>query len=149
MENIVEAGKKVIVQRSFDAPIELVWRAITEKELMKQWYFDLEAFKAEVGFKFEFKGGPSPEKQYLHDCEITEVIKEKKLTYTWSFRGYEGVSYLTFELFPDGEKTKLVLTHTGIESFPSDNPNFAIHNYEAGWNHVINKLLKAFLEPAN
>ena len=69
------------VERLFDASISEVWQAITQKELMKQWYFDLAEFKAEIGFKFEFTGGP-PEKEYLHLCEVTEVIPEKKLTYT-------------------------------------------------------------------
>ena len=47
------------------------------KNEMKKWYFDLAEFKAEVGFKFQFSGGP-PEKQYLHLCEVTEIIPEKK-----------------------------------------------------------------------
>ena len=55
----------LVVERVFNAPIEKVWKAITKKEEMKQWYFDLAEFKAEVGFEFRFYGGP-PEKQYLH-----------------------------------------------------------------------------------
>jgi uncharacterized protein YndB with AHSA1/START domain len=31
----------VIVERVFNAPIEKDWRAITERDQMKQWYFDL------------------------------------------------------------------------------------------------------------
>jgi PhnB protein len=30
--------KKVFVQRTFDAPLELVWRAWTEKEILDQWW---------------------------------------------------------------------------------------------------------------
>jgi uncharacterized protein YndB with AHSA1/START domain len=135
-----------IIERIFNANIKDVWRAITEKELMKQWYFDLPEFKAEVGFVFEFTGGEEGGTQYLHRCEITEVIFERKLSHTWCYVGYEGVSHLTFELFAEGDKTKLILTHSGIETFPSSIKDFAFHNFEAGWNHIIDTALKNFLE---
>jgi uncharacterized protein YndB with AHSA1/START domain len=138
--------KPFIIERIFDAHAEMLWRAITEKDLMKQWYFDLPEFKAEVGFTFQFTGGPSPEKQYIHLCEITEVIPEKKLTYTWSYKGYKGKSFVTFELFAQGEKTKLKLTHKDIHTFPASDSDFAYHNFEEGWNHIVNVSLKDFLE---
>jgi uncharacterized protein YndB with AHSA1/START domain len=138
--------KIVTIERIFNARRKDVWRAITEKDLMKQWYFDLPEFKAEVGFTFEFTGGEEGGPQYLHHCEITEVIKEKKLTHTWMYVGYSGISYLTFELFDVGKKTKLKLTHSGIDTFPAEIADFAFHNFEAGWNHIINIGLTSFLE---
>jgi uncharacterized protein YndB with AHSA1/START domain len=138
--------KTFIMERVFDAPKKTVWLAITEKELMKQWYFDLPEFKPEVGFKFEITGGEEGGKQYLHHFEITEVISEQKLVHTWTFVGYEGMSYLTYELFDQGEKTLLKLTHSGIETFPADIPDFAFEKFEEGWNHIINVSLKDFLE---
>jgi uncharacterized protein YndB with AHSA1/START domain len=139
-------NKNVIVERNFKAPLPLVWKALTEKELMKQWYFDLEEFKIEIGFKFQFTGGPSPEKQYVHLCEIIDVIPEQKLSYSWKYKGYEGNSLVTFELFHEGNQTKLILTHSGIETFPHDNPDFAIGNFEEGWNAIVNTGLKDFVE---
>ncbi|WPR70348.1 SRPBCC domain-containing protein [Flavobacterium sp. NG2] len=141
-------NKNIIIERVFNAPLPLVWKALTEKELMKQWYFDLEEFKVEIGFKFQFTGGPSPEKQYVHLCKIVEVIQEQKLAYTWRYEGFEGNSLVIFELIPVNEnQTKLKLTHSGIETFPQNNPDFAIGNFEAGWNAIVNTNLKDFLEP--
>lgn len=139
-------AKTFRIERVFDAPVADVWRAITEKDLMKQWYFDLPEFKAEPGFKFEYTGGEEGGTQYLHHFEITEVIPEKKLTHTWCFAGYEGVSYLTYELVVQGDKTLLILKHSGLETFPADNPDFALHKFEEGWNQNINISLKNFLE---
>lgn len=34
-----------IIERTFNAPVADVWKALTQKELMKEWYFDLSAFK--------------------------------------------------------------------------------------------------------
>ncbi len=32
------ANKKIVVVREFDAPLEEVWKAWTEKELLDQWW---------------------------------------------------------------------------------------------------------------
>lgn len=137
--------KPIIVERIFDTDGTTLWQAITEKDLMKQWYFDLAEFKAEAGFKFQFTAGPESGIQYVHLCEITEAIPGKKLTYSWSYQGYEGKSFVTFELTAIGEKTKLRLTHTGLETFPSSNPDFALHNFEEGWDHIVNRSLNDFI----
>ena len=57
----------VIKEVTIDAPVDRVWKAITDKEDMKQWYFDLENFEPKPGFKFQFYGG-TEEHQYLHLC---------------------------------------------------------------------------------
>lgn len=134
-----------IIERTYHATSEEVWEAITDKNKMKQWYFDLAEFKAEPGFEFSFTGGP-PERSYLHLCKVTEVIPGKKLTYNWRYDGYEGNSFVTFELFPEGNNTRLKLTHAGLETFPSSNKDFATDNFIAGWNDIIGNLLKEYLE---
>lgn len=138
-------GEAFIIERIFKAPIEKVWKSITDKNEMKQWYFDLAEFKAEVGFKFQFVGGP-PERQYLHLCEVTEVITGEKLTYSWRYDGYSGNSFVSFELFSEGQNTRLKLTHEGLETFPIENPDLAKHNFAEGWTAIIGESLKSYLE---
>ena len=133
-----------VIERTVNAPVERVWKAITDKKAMKEWYFDLKEFKAEPGFEFRFTGGK--EIQYLHICVITEVEVNKKLQYSWRYDGYEGISYVTFNLFREGNKTKIVLTHEGLESFPANNPDFAKKNFEKGWNQIIGKSLPEYVE---
>lgn len=135
-----------IIERTYNAPVEKVWNAITDKSEMKQWYFDLAEFKPEVGFEFQFYGG-TKEKQWLHLCKITEVVPKEKLTYTWKYDGYTGISYVTFELFAEQNKTRLKLTHAGLESFPTDQvPEFKKENFVEGWTDLIGRSLKEFLE---
>ena len=134
-----------IIERTFNAPIEKVWKAITDKDDMKQWYFDIAEFKPEVGFEFHFSAGDE-EKTYLHLCKITEVIVGKKLSYSWRYDGYPGNSAVTFELFAEGSNTRLKLTHTGLETFPQDNPAFAVQSFAEGWTQIIGSSLPAFLE---
>ena len=142
-------NQPIVLEKTFNAPIERVWQAITDKDEMKKWYFDLSAFKPEKGFKFEFMGGEEGGKQYRHLCEITEVIPEKKLTYSWRYDGFAGNSFVTFELFEQENKTLLKLTHEGVETFPTDDPNFHSGSFRAGWNQIINISLKDYLESGN
>ncbi len=121
---------------------------MTDKDQMKQWYFDIAEFKPEVGFEFQFEGG-NEDKCYLHLCKITEVAADKKLTYSWRYDGYEGNSFVTFELFAEGDKTRLKLTHEGLETFPLSNPDFAKENFVAGWTDIIGSSLKEFVEKSN
>jgi hypothetical protein len=67
------------------------------------------------------------------------------LAYTWRYKGQEGDSLVTFELFPEGDKTRLKLTHEGLETFPKL-PAYARKNFEAGWTKLIGSSLKDFLE---
>ena len=133
------------VERTYAAPAEKVWEALTNRDEMAKWYFDLEAFKPEIGFKFKFEGGP-PEKSYLHLCEVTDVIEGRKIQYSWRYDQYPGNTLVTFEIFPGGDNTRVRLTHEGLDTLPQDNPDFAEENFREGWNSFIGEELKKFVE---
>jgi uncharacterized protein YndB with AHSA1/START domain len=132
-------------ERTYKAPVQKVWKALTDRDEMKKWYFDLAEFKPQVGFEFSFTGG-TEENKYLHLCRITEVVPEQKLAYTWRYDGYPGDSLVTFELFPQGEETRLVLTHAGLDTFPADQPDFNQNNFKEGWTYITGTSLKNYLE---
>jgi len=139
-------NEPVIIERNLNAPAIKVWKALTSREQMVKWYFDIKEFKAEVGFEFQFEATGKDNKRFVHLCKITEVIFCKKLTYSWRYEGYEGISYVTFELFAGGDnQTRLKLTHTGLETFPNTS-DFAKQNFVEGWTFIIGKGLKEFLE---
>ena len=139
-----ELAEPVVINRIFNAPVARVWKALTSADQMREWYFDLKEFKAEVGFEFDFVVEHEGNK-YHHLCRVTEVIPEEKIVYTWRYKGEPGDSLVTFELFPDGNRTRLKLTHTGIETFPKT-PAYARKNFEAGWTAIIGSELKQFVE---
>jgi uncharacterized protein YndB with AHSA1/START domain len=140
------ATRQLIFERLLNAPVATVWKALTDGNEMKKWYFDLPGFKAEVGYRFQFTGGPAPDRQYLHVCEVTEVIPQQKLTYSWRYDGYEGNSFVTFQLFAEGSKTRLVLSHKGLETFPASNADFGAHNFVKGWTHILHTSLRKYVE---
>lgn len=140
-------SEPLVVERIFDAPVQQVWEAITNVNNIGRWFFDLKEFKPEVGFKFEF----TVEHEgftYRHLCQVTDVIPQKKLAYTWRYDGYEGHSLVTFELVAEGDKTRLKLTHDGLETFPKT-PQFARKNFMQGWTSLVGTSLKDYVEAAD
>ncbi|MEO7984701.1 MAG: SRPBCC domain-containing protein [Bacteroidota bacterium] len=136
----------IITERILNAPVEKVWSALTSKEEMDKWYFKIASFKPEVGFVFQFTGEGRKGETYIHHCEVKEVVPMKKLSYTWRYEGIPGNSLVEFELFREGDKTKIKLTHTGLETFGTDNPDFAVSSFTEGWKHIIGTSLPEYLE---
>jgi uncharacterized protein YndB with AHSA1/START domain len=136
----------LIVERTLNAPASKVWEALTDNEKMKQWYFKLESFEPRVGFEFSFAGQGAKGENYIHHCRITAVEPEKKLSYTWRYQDYPGDSEVSFELFPEGDKTLVRITHTGLETMPRNNPDFAAESFSKGWNYILGESLKKFVE---
>jgi uncharacterized protein YndB with AHSA1/START domain len=136
----------IIIEQTLHAPIAKVWKALTDKEEMKKWYFDVSDFKPEKGFEFQFPGQGHKGQQYVHLCRVTEVIPDKKISYTWRYEGLPGDTEVSFELFDEGNKTRIKLSHKGLETFPVDNPDFARESFEGGWNYIIGTSLLNFVE---
>jgi uncharacterized protein YndB with AHSA1/START domain len=134
-----------VIEKVYNAPADKVWEAITDNSKMKKWYFDIDSFEPVIGHKFSFSGENEGIK-YVHLCEVTQVVPKTKLAYTWTYQDYPGQSEVIFELYPEGENTRLKLTHSGIESFPRDNKDFAKESFAGGWNYIIGTSLKDFVE---
>lgn len=136
-----------VIERTINAPVSLVWKAISDREMMKNWYFDLVEFLPVIGFEFSFTGGPAEDRQYVHLCRVNELKDGQKLGYSWNYQGYEGGSQVSFELSEAGHgKTHIKLIHAGLETFPASNEDFARSNFEAGWGDLIGRSLPEFLE---
>ena len=144
MTTEIKSEEAVIIERTLAAPVGKVWKALTDVDQMREWYFDLKEFKPEVGFEFEFVVEHEGNK-YHHLCRVTDVIPQKRIAYTWRYKGELGNSLVTIELSQDENKTRLKLTHTGIDTFPKT-PAYARKNFEAGWTAIIGTELKKFVE---
>jgi uncharacterized protein YndB with AHSA1/START domain len=116
-----------------------VWEALTDINKINQWFFKLEDFKAELGFAFSFSGNDNGVK-VTHECVITELIPEQKLSYSFIYQGYPQKSTVSFALFPEGEKTKLVLVHSDLEILSKGSPQFGRHKFLGGWTYLVNSL---------
>lgn len=138
-------SQPIVKEISINSPVSRIWKAITTKEEIKHWSFDIAAFEPVPGYEFRFYGG-NEERRFLHICVVKEVIENKKLSYSWTYEDLPGIETLvTIELFEQGPDSTLVrLTHEGVDKFPQDK-NFARDNFEMGWTEIT-KLLKKHVE---
>lgn len=131
--------------KTFDTPLLTVWDALTKQEALKKWYFDVQDYRFEEGATFTFyETGDT--KQYFHRCTFLKIIPQQLIEYTWTHPSHStGTSTLRWELQPDGTKTRVTLTHTGVENFVDGGVAFARANFEMGWKSILNILLRNYL----
>ena len=137
-------AEPIIVKEKLDAPVTKVWEALTDKDQMKLWYFDIADFKAEPGFKFQFTGGDKV--KYLHLCKITEVVPYNKLSYTWAYEGQDAETHVHFNLLEEDKYTWVELVHEGVDALSKYGADFARENFIKGWKHIIGTSLKEVVE---
>ena len=46
----------VVIKQRVNAPVDKVWKAITDNSLMKDWYFDIADFSTDLNSEFSFYG---------------------------------------------------------------------------------------------
>jgi uncharacterized protein YndB with AHSA1/START domain len=150
------AQEAVVIERSFDAPVDLIWQMWTEPEHFKAWYgpdgATIPVAKMDVGvggrrlvcMEMQTPNGPM---QMWFTGEYREVVEYERLVYTESMsdekgnvsspadmgmpEGHPTTTEVSVELTDIGGRTKMVLTHTGI---PAESPG------AAGWVMALDKL---------
>lgn len=136
-------AEPIVVERVLNAPIAKVWQALTQKEQMK-WYCDPDDFKLEVGFRFMFYGNPKA-KTWATSCQVIAFDPLKQLDISWSFDDYPGISLVSWQLFAEGDKTRLKLTHSGLENIPAEAKDLKWEEFLSGWEHYIDTALTNYL----
>jgi uncharacterized protein YndB with AHSA1/START domain len=131
------APDAIRLERVLDAPIEKVWRYLTEAELRQQWFMGgtdatgVGEFELLVDHdKLSTDNVPYPDS---YECFKGAVWTERVLRFEpprllqTTFQGGKNGT-VTYELFPDAEQTRLVLTHGGIVS------PVGAQDFGGGWN---------------
>jgi uncharacterized protein YndB with AHSA1/START domain len=106
---------EIHLTRTYPHPRAKVWRAITEPALMAQWLMKPEGFSPVVGARFRLVAKPQPGWRGYVDCEVLEVVPERRLVLSWV--GDEGRKpmMVTFSMDDDGAGTRFSLDHVGFE----------------------------------
>jgi uncharacterized protein YndB with AHSA1/START domain len=138
----------VVIERSFDAPVGLIWQMWTEAEHFKAWYgpdgatIPVADMDVRVGGArrvcMEMQSPDGPMRMWFAG-EYREVVENERLVYTESVSdeaggmadGHPATTEVRVELADDGGRTRMVMTHVGI---PGDSPG------AAGWAMALDKL---------
>lgn len=138
------APDAIRLERLLDAPAETVWRYLTDANLREQWFMGGTDAVGVGEFQLlvdHDKLSDQPDVPYPESYECfkgavwTETVtrfEPPRLLETTFQGGKNGI--VTYELFPEGAKTRLVLTHRGITS-PS-----GFQDFGGGWNSHLKVL---------
>jgi uncharacterized protein YndB with AHSA1/START domain len=137
------APDAIRLERILDAPVETVWRYLTEAELRSKWFMG--GTDATAGGEFELLNDhdnlsdddvPYPESyaEFKGKTWSEKVIQfdPPRLLETTFQGGKNGK--VTFELFSEGARTRIVVTHRDIVS-PS-----GFQDFGSGWNSHLTVL---------
>ena len=130
------APDAIRLERLLDAPVETVWRYLTVADLRAQWFMGGTDAKADGEFdlvvdhdRLSDEEVPYPEN---YSSFKGTVWSEKVLRFEpprlleTTFQGGKN-GRVTYELFPEGDRTRLVLTHSGIVS------GVGAQDFGSGW----------------
>ena len=146
----------VTIERTFDAPVDLIWQMWTDPEHFAAWYGPDGATIPVAKMDVRVGGTrlismqvdtPNGAMQMWFVGEYREVVDNKRLVYTESMSdekgnmlspadmgmppGHPATTEVRVELEDVGGRTKMVMTHVGI---PADSPG------AAGWAMAFDKL---------
>jgi uncharacterized protein YndB with AHSA1/START domain len=127
------------IDRTFPAPRQRVWRALTEAEAFAAWFWPVH-FATEVemdarpggGFRVSAPGAPGG--GLAVSGTYQEVEPPCRLVFTWRWDGEEEETRVTIELSDAGDGTALALVHEG---FAADSTRDAHH---IGWTDCLDRL---------
>ena len=131
-----------------DAPVEVVWRTITEPEHIRQWFADRVELELEPGGRglmgFEDRALP---------LVVEAVEPPTRFSFRWNHPAGEepatGNSTLVeFRLVGEGERTRLRVVESGLEllAWPvGDKERFA-DEHRGGWAMYMDRLARLLAE---
>ncbi|WP_437921356.1 SRPBCC family protein [Sphingobacterium sp. LRF_L2] len=139
----------ILVERTYSASPQSIWEALTEKDKLAIWYFEIPNFELQKGAEFDFyesKGGNN----FHYRIKILEFKPRELLRYSWSHPSEsKGSSIVTWYLTPRGNATAVRIVHEGIENFSDAGEFFGRARFEKGWDIILGSSLAHFLEDNN
>ncbi len=128
---------QIRIQRTLNAPVAKVFEAWSNPEAMSRWFFPGQMscevqndFRVGGAYRLKMKG---EENDYLHTGEYREIVKDKKIAFTWSSHIVSD-TLVTVELAASGAGTALTLTHDLIKT------EEALQQHMGGWNGCLDNL---------
>lgn len=137
--------RQLRISRAFDAPRDLVWRAMTDPELLPKWWgpgyltTTVETLELWPGGRYRFVQRDSEGNEYAFRGEYREVAPPERLAMSFEFEGMAGhvVEQVMTLSERDGRTTLTV-----VEQYPSldDLEGILQTDMEAGMNESYDRL---------
>ncbi len=135
-----------------EAPVEVVWRTITEPELIRTWFSDVADVDAKPGAEGALTFRADSDDPYVVDITVVEAERPHRFSYRWVYphgeRATEANSTLvTFTLVADGEaRTRLRVVESGLDrmNLTEDEKQRFLEDHSHGWQIQGDRLRDLF-----
>jgi uncharacterized protein YndB with AHSA1/START domain len=140
------ADDQILITREFDAPAALVWRALTEPDLVKRWWSGErgEVTSAEIDlriggtWRYVMVAGSNGMEVGFHG-EYQELVEARRIVSTEVFEGMPDASSLnTTTLVEDGGRT--TLRTLVVHSCPEHRDGHINSGMEGGMQEAFDRL---------
>ena len=91
-------------------PVKKVWQALTDSRILSIWMMNND-FQPRLGHKFKFESESLPGIKTVIHCEVVELEKPKRLSYTWQNEVTGEPSLVIWTLTTVEGGTQLQLKH--------------------------------------
>jgi uncharacterized protein YndB with AHSA1/START domain len=121
--DVCAAGGKACVDGTcqdligFSQPPDVVWRALTDSKALAAWAMDND-FKPVVGHRFQLRAAPRFGFDGVMEGEVVAVEPGRRLSFTWRGGSLTTPTTVTLTLEPEGEGTRIRLTHSSPDNTP-------------------------------
>jgi uncharacterized protein YndB with AHSA1/START domain len=132
-------ARAITLSVTYPQPPHEVWRALTDRELLAQWLMPND-FEPRLGHRFTFRAPPAPGFDGIVQCEVLELIADRRMTISWRGGGIDTI--VTFALEPAGSGTRLDFSHTGFAGIKGRLIALLLAN---GWRKMFRRRLPALL----
>jgi uncharacterized protein YndB with AHSA1/START domain len=155
MTNSAVSEDAVVIERTFEAPVDLIWQMWTDPEHFKNWYgptgFTVPVADMELrvgGKRLVCMASPDGSMKMWTTGEYVEIVPNERLVYTESQadengnvvspaamgmpEGYPATTEVTVLLEDLGGRTRMVFMHAGM---PADS------GAGGGWEQAFDKLV--------
>ncbi|MBV9895095.1 MAG: SRPBCC domain-containing protein [Chloroflexi bacterium] len=110
---------KIHIVREYPYPPAIVWRALTDPQLIPRWTSTgagarPEGFSTNFGTKFRFVAKPMPGWSGIVNCVVLEVQEPRLLRYSWQDAGGGEITEVTYHLEACAGGTRFTYDHTGF-----------------------------------
>jgi len=102
----------VVVEEVIPHPVEAVWGQLTDASAIEEWLMMANDFRPELGARFRLKTRQLAPDGWIH-AEVLELDPPRRMVWGWRPGASAPPTTVTFELTPEGESTRLRLSHVG------------------------------------
>ncbi|MCP4425866.1 MAG: SRPBCC domain-containing protein [Chloroflexi bacterium] len=153
MNDSIASQDAVVIERMFDAPVDLIWQMWTQPEHFKKWYgpkgFTVPVADIDMrvgGKRLVCMASPDGSMKMWTTGEHMEIVPNVRLVYTESPadehgnavsptamgmpEGYPATTEVTVQLEGLNGRTKMILTHIGVPAGAG-----------GGWEQAFDKMI--------